>query len=334
MHLVRAAALSGFDQLMTSYGLDYQELMNNTAVPSWALEEEHANNYLALNSLENLYAVAEKQSSEPALALILGLKQELPTLLGVLGFVMQQAKTVGEALYELEHYFSFQMQGAFIHLHMQDDYVALGLVVKNAAQLDSIRYTSEFAMGAGISILESLCGPKWRPLEIQFIHSAPKKYQKFSQILKAPVFFEQAQSAIIFKASDLAIEIAHANPLLKTQVEMYLKQLEMQFTDDPINQIEKLIEHALSSGSCNADKVAAFLGMHRRSLHRMLLRLDTSYTELYEKVSKDIAYRMLKQSNISITVIANMLCYSELSAFSRAFRKWTGMSPQKFRASV
>ncbi len=331
MHLVRAASLSGFDQLMTSYGLNYQELMHKAGVPSWALENDRANDYLALNSLEKLYDLAETQCSESSLALSLGLKQELPTLLGVLGFVMQQAETVGEALTELEHYFSYQMQDAFVHLQVQDDYVALGLVVQNAAELDSIRYTSEFAMGAGISMLTSLCGPQWRPLEIQFIHNAPKKHQQFSQLLKAPVFFKQEQSAIIFKASDLAIKIADASPSLQTHVDRYLKQLEMQFSVDPIAQIEKLIEHALSSGSCSADKVAGLLGMHRRSLHRMLLRLNTSYTELYEKVSKDIAFRMLKQSDISITMIANMLCYSELSAFSRAFRKWTGMSPKQFR---
>lgn len=333
MHLVRAANLTGILELLDELALDSELLFEYSGIPLEMLDNQNADQYIPMANIEKLYAMVEQQSQKFDLAFRMGRNQDIATLLGVLGFVMQQAKNVGEAFAELQHYFSFQVQGASIKLDIENDYVALVFVVHEAHRLASIRYMTEFAIGAGVSILKSLCGDDWKPTEIHIEHTERLPSKKLEKYLHAPVRSNRGQSAIIFPAKDLLIPIAGGNLQLENILQSYLAQLESQFTKNPTAQIEKLIQQAITTGSCSADKVAAFMGIHRRTLHRRLQKLDTSYTQLLDKVRKDTALRMLKQGNMSITLISDVLCYSELSAFSRAFRSWTGVSPQKFRAS-
>jgi len=331
MHLVRAANLSGIVELIEELNLDYESLLRYSGISKEMLQSENADQYISMANIEKLYAMAEQQSQQFDLAFRLGRSQNITTLLGVLGFVMQQARNVGEAFTELQHYFSFQVQGASLQLVVKDEYVELIFVVHEAHRLNSIRYVSEFALGAGVSILRTLCGQNWKPTEIHLEHTTVLPSEKLKKYVHAPIRSQRGQNAIVFPARDLLIPVSDANPELNKVLQSYLTKLQVQFTDDPTAQIEKLIQHALTTGHCSADKIAAFMGVHRRTLHRQLKKMDTSFSELLEKVRKDTALRMLKKSNVSITLISELLCYSELSAFSRAFRKWTNMSPQEYR---
>ena len=66
-------------------------------------------------------------------------------------------------------------------------------------------------------------------------------------------------------------------------------------------------------------------------MHRLLKKEGSSYTRLLDQVREDMARRMLKHSNMQLTQISLLLGYSELSAFSRAFRRWTSLAPQDYR---
>jgi len=318
MHLARAASLTGFTELAQEYELDVQSLLLAAGLPRDVLNSEHADQHIALSSLEKLYILSEKESQQFDLAAKLGSQQQIATLLGVLGFVMQQSNTVGEALKKLKHYFSFQLQGAYLEISAEDKWVALSLEVQEAEKLDSIRHITEFALAAGVSILKALCGNQWQPEYVEFIHDNPKQTRKLEKYYSSPIRFNRERNAIIFLLSDLNTPTTSANPVLNTLLQRNLALLEETFVDDLPSQVEQLIHQALTAGNCSADKVALFMGVHRRTLHRMLKSSGTSYTELLDKVRKNTATNMLKQTNMSITSIANMLCYSEVSAFSRA----------------
>ena len=68
-------------------------------------------------------------------------------------------------------------------------------------------------------------------------------------------------------------------------------------------------------------------------MHRLLKKEGSSYTHLLDRVREDMARRMLKHSNMQLTQISLLLGYSELSAFSRAFRRWTSLAPMDYRKS-
>jgi len=77
--------------------------------------------------------------------------------------------------------------------------------------------------------------------------------------------------------------------------------------------------------------VAGFLAINKRTLQRQLQAHDTSYKSLLEEVRFDIAKGYLRESSGSLSALADMLCYSELSVFSNAFRQHQGMSPREWK---
>ncbi|ASD69518.1 hypothetical protein B1L02_21840 [Pseudoalteromonas piscicida] len=90
----------------------------------------------------------------------------------------------------------------------------------------------------------------------------------------------------------------------------------------------------LSTGDCNKKNIALSLGLHPKKLERTLQEHQTSYRDLLEETRKEIALRMLQLGDVSMTTLALNLGYSELSAFSRSFKTWFGVSPNHYKNRV
>jgi AraC-like DNA-binding protein len=90
-------------------------------------------------------------------------------------------------------------------------------------------------------------------------------------------------------------------------------------------------EPLLVAEAVSGDEVARLLSMHRRTLNRRLREEGTTFQELLDEVRFEAACQFLDTSHIPITEIANSLGYAETSAFSRAFRRWSGASPVQRR---
>jgi AraC-like DNA-binding protein len=78
--------------------------------------------------------------------------------------------------------------------------------------------------------------------------------------------------------------------------------------------------------------VAALFSMHSRTLNRRLNAFGTSFRDLVDEVRFEIARQMLEDSSMDVTQIADMLDYADASAFTRAFRRWSGATPARWRA--
>ena len=111
----------------------------------------------------------------------------------------------------------------------------------------------------------------------------------------------------------------------------YLAKLDQ----DHITQKAKAtIVDQLPSGSVTDETVARSLHMSSRKLQRQLKREGTTFNTLLNKVRQDLAQKYLREEDTSMTEIAFLLGFSESSAFSRAFRRWMGVSPTTFRKAA
>jgi len=91
------------------------------------------------------------------------------------------------------------------------------------------------------------------------------------------------------------------------------------------------MERALTFGNCSANNIAMMLSMHRRTLHRTLLKHGTTFTEQLEKCRRRKAQFLLNDTHLQITQIAAHLGYSDLTSFNHAFKKWHGVPPTEYR---
>jgi AraC-like DNA-binding protein len=136
------------------------------------------------------------------------------------------------------------------------------------------------------------------------------------------------------KLSDLHLQVVTADDRLLSLLRRYCEDvLARHAAQAPplVEMVERLIVERLTKGEAGLDAAATELGMSPRSLSHKLAELGTSFNAIVASLRKDLARRYLQESNLSLTEIAFLLGYTEISTFSHAFKRWTGKSPAVFR---
>jgi AraC-like DNA-binding protein len=101
-----------------------------------------------------------------------------------------------------------------------------------------------------------------------------------------------------------------------------------------LNRVREAILRCLQRGNTGPKRVADELGIAPGSLHRLLKSQGTSFQRLFDDTRRRLAHRYLFESSLTLTDIAQRVGYSELSAFSRAARRWFGASPRSIRRNL
>jgi AraC-like DNA-binding protein len=125
------------------------------------------------------------------------------------------------------------------------------------------------------------------------------------------------------------------NKALARSNDQVLDGMLRQLTEsDIVSKIKRLVIDALPSGAPSEESIAEALHISPRTLNRRLADQDTSYRELLSEVRRDMAEKYIADPTIPIAEISYLLGFSEVSSFSRAFKRWTGEPPGTFRAKA
>ena len=169
---------------------------------------------------------------------------------------------------------------------------------------------------------------------VYFQHKPPVYAAQYRKVFNCPVYFNQPDCKIVFDRAALDLPPKHHNPSLKEATLQYANRLldelrQMKLSD----QIRRLLERDLSNHEPDIQSIARQLNMSKQTLYKKLKLEGQVFQKLLESVRLTKACQLLSHSAISTTEIAYLLGFSELSAFSRAFKRWTGMSPRAYRSS-
>ena len=324
-YLVRAAALEGFDDVVRDLGEDPAKLRRQVNLPADVADPDSWISYRAFLQLLELAAL---RTGCDHFGLLLSRHQDI-SMLGSVGFIMRQAPDVRTALVELRRYFAHHNQGGEIVIRVEEGYAMLGYEGKLANV--GMRQQADLAVGIGKNLLQLLCGPGWRPKAVYLLHARPADPSPYEKLLQCPVHFDCESGMMAFDAADLDRPIDRADPQLHRILAEHLSLVKTSYPDDFSSQVRHLIRQALLTGDCSIERVADYLSVNKRTLQRQLRAVGVSYKNLLEEVRFDMATRYLVESSSSLTVLADMLCYSELSAFSNAFKNHFGISPRDWK---
>jgi AraC-like DNA-binding protein len=181
--------------------------------------------------------------------------------------------------------------------------------------------------------MRTLCGAAWKPDEIQFAHRKPENVGPFRRFFRAPLIFDAEQYAVVFAADWLKCSLPGADAELHRLLQKQIDALETRHGDDFPEQVRSVLRSALITGYGKADQVAALFSMHARTLNRRLNAFGIGFQELVDEGRFEIARQMLEDSAMPVSQIAAMLDYADASAFTRAFRRWSGTTPARWRAT-
>jgi len=159
--------------------------------------------------------------------------------------------------------------------------------------------------------------------------SASDAYQRF---FGCPVQFGAEENAFVLSAKDADRPLPSANrQLAATFDRMLIGELARLDKSDVVSRCRAAVLQHLPSGEGTAQDVAKQLHMSPRTLQRKLAEANTSYLQLVDDTRKDLALRYIEDPRRSVTDITFSLGFSQPSAFTRAFKRWTGRSPSDHR---
>jgi AraC-like DNA-binding protein len=154
---------------------------------------------------------------------------------------------------------------------------------------------------------------------------------------KAPVEFGTGVCDFVFDRADAERAVLpKADPAMNAFFARYANTLLEQHVQPDLPVVERIrafIERHLADGEPTAESAAKQLAMSGRSLRRSLRGEGTTFRELVEGVRRARAHALLDQPHITASETAYLLGFSDLTAFSRAFKRWTGKSPREYRSA-
>ena len=186
-----------------------------------------------------------------------------------------------------------------------------------------------------VKLFQAIGGPALRPSWVS-LSAEPRSCDlpEMERLLGCRVRAREPRNAIAFPRHTLDLPVPTANRLLYRLLGGYLEKVKTTQRVGTVERVESYVRGALPTGNCSIERCSAKLGVSVRTLQARLAGDGARFSELVETQRETLARQHLKQSTLSLDEIAERLGYGEQTSFGRAFKRWTGQTPQQYRASA
>jgi AraC-like DNA-binding protein len=326
---VLSAAANGLAGFIVQHGGDLDQVLGRAGInPEQLL---HPTLSLPLPNYCKVLEEAARQTGCDNFGLRYG-QQFQPQALGLLGYIGLCSATLEEALINFAAAFPFHQHSTMIQLVDHGECYSFDYQVRHGA-ISERRQDAELTMGMAMNLIRHVLGPDWAPRAVAFEHGKPQDWHEHSEAFQAEVRFGQGcNSLVIPKSEVLGKVMPGSDPILLMLIKDAIRQLgDSRNEVNLLDQARQAINAILYLGEPALDQVAQTLGLSEWALQRKLREYGLSFTQLVDQIRQESAMTHLKQHNLSVTQLASLLGYSETSAFSRAFKRWYGLSPKQWR---
>jgi AraC-like DNA-binding protein len=179
-------------------------------------------------------------------------------------------------------------------------------------------------------MLRELIGQHWSPLEVCFTHRPPKDVSAHRAFFRQKVKFNQEFNGLVCMARDLSKPRESGDPVAAGFARKYLDAALVDRRLSVRDSCRQVILALLPGGTCTAQEVARFLHIDRRTLHRRLDAEGTSFSRLLDDVRSDLVKRHLRESDLPLGEVSELLGFSGPSSFSHWFQKVFGCSASQW----
>lgn len=241
------------------------------------------------------------------------------------------AHTLGQAIRRAARALQLQQDHFTLTMHREDENVATALALSSEARA-SHPFLQEMLIWVYARFFSWLVGGRLPILYFCFTHARPASPHNYASIFPAPARFERGQSAFLLKASWL-----HA-PVRRDKVALrhFLAQAHAnvvspsRFDQAIVVRVRQQLQFGQPMWGSLKD-VADALHMSTATLQRRLAREHTSFQQLKDELRRDNAIAKLSTSKVAMDVLATEFGFADTTAFTRAFKSWTGRTPGSYR---
>jgi AraC-like DNA-binding protein len=288
---------------------------------------------LRVSSEMHFLDLAAKALGDELLGIHLAQSFELREI-GLLYFMLASSDNLADAFERAARYSSIVNEGVVLeklpcrsHLGMSFRFVG----VNRGCDCHQI----EFCMGALVRICQRLIGRNLVPSRTRFMHPRKAQTKELLAIFGADIRFGAPADDILLPAGSGNLPVTGADPYLNRLLVSYCEEAHSRrpaVRGSFQSQVENAIVPLLPRRKARVGELAPRLGVSRRTLSRRLECEGQSFSDVLETLRTQLARRYLADKKLSISEISWLLGYSQMGAFSRAFKQWTGKTPREARS--
>jgi len=317
--------------LREEYGLDPAPIFLQADLPMAAPESPQSR--IPLTKIRKLWELSREASGDEAIGLKTGLYAK-PAHFYAFGYSWLASSTLLGAMQRFTRYFQL-MSTASVNLSLTETADSYALT---AVFADELKAPPKEGIDCGMSALLTLCDivaeRKIRPIRVESIRPPTANPEVYREVLGAPILFSAEAGVLHFNKDDLLAPLPHGAPDVAKATDRITEQyIETLDPHKVASQVRRLLIDLLPSGKVGQELVSSRMNRSASTLQRQLQGEGMTYREVLEGTQRSLAQTYLRDKKHSQAQIAYLLGFSDQSNFSRAFKRWTSMSPRQYQAS-
>ncbi|MFV0494450.1 AraC family transcriptional regulator [Mycobacterium sp.] len=328
MHLIRGSSLTGFAPLVTRLGGNPDALLTLAGI-----DPADAGRHDRYVLLRNAIAVVEEAAavlSVDDFGRQLARYQSID-ILGAVGLAARTAATVAEAFTIIDTHMPAYSSGSAARIRPCPDPTRCRfeydlLLDPPPPQAQAI----ELALGLTLRALRLFLGTTYRPIAVHLPHPPLGTKTTYRTYFGASPHFTEPFAGFTLRTADLQRPLNH-DPLAHQLALTHLTDHHRQHAQPIASTVGSIIRQLLPTGEMTAELVARQFGIHRKTLQRRLVSEGTSFAELADRARRELAHRLLEGTDLPVSQVTRQLGYAEHSVFTRACKRWFGVTPTEYR---
>lgn len=320
-------------------GADRRSLLTRSGFAEGDLA--HQDNLVPVEKYIALFEAAIDETGEPALALQYGEAVRMQEI-SVVGLICEACETTIEVGEQLNRY------AALVLDEGRDEPATLmrgvwkdgGVWIEGPSELFQqypLIAEAEFARLVWNGRVMFASSPEFQklkyPREIHFMHQSRGYDAEYERVFQAPVVFGSRWNAMLVDAEFLSLKQPPVNRyvfgVLSAHAEALLKEIEASRTTR--GRVESLLAPILHTGNASMELISEKMGVSRQTLLRRLKEDGATFEQVLDELRRRLALHYLNGKKVSVNETAYLVGFSDAASFSRAFKRWTGISPSEAR---
>jgi AraC-like DNA-binding protein len=308
------------DAMLSRHDIQYEELVEA--------------GFMDFERFRQLFTHAVEVVADPCLGLHVG-EGFMARHWGRLGYLIISGKDGFEGLQYLQRFARIVTNALDVRFELEGSAVHCNIVVNTSRAHSQI---VDYFVSSAFALSQLMTNGTFRMRSIAFQHAPagdPGLAAEYERVLCAPCRFGAPANCIVVDASQFSPQSMHRDPRLKKLLEehatLVLQRLE---TDNAwLREVRSFVVESLPNGLPSLKDTAEHFGQNERTFQRALGRVGVNFQELVDELRMNLALEYMR-NDYGFLDIALMLGYSEQSAFHRAFKRWTGLPPSRYKKEV
>jgi len=330
--MISIAATAGLLEAITAAGGNADQILQ-----TWDLDRSvfsKSDGFIPCCAFAGILKDAAQATGDDCFGLHFG-ENFQPKNIGPLAYVALNSPTIATGIQNVERYLHVYDSSAKWFFTVEGNRGYIRYLLTDIG-FEPLRQSNEHGMTIIVNTLRMMVGSQWAPQEVQFAHAAPEQTSEHHRIFRAPVVFSCETNALVIERDFIEREVPAADQQLYQIMKQYLDQVlsEIPREDAVLSSIRKAVAESMRDGDPKLSRVAKKVSMGPRTLQRRLKEYGSDFKKLVEDTRQRFAVSYLKDRKNSLTEVAFLLGYSEVSAFNRAFKRWTHSTPLSYQRKM